>query len=550
MLQENFVTLSAGETPLAVQSPHNIMYPSSPKKTMTLVDISDLNLYSCLNTTKIAGREELSDRSDALPETPDRLTPDTKPDTAENIVKYFRTKIEEIPNKSTAESRQKAFNAFLTFAGNDNLTADTFSETSIIEWATWLISNGYTPKTVDYYIKQLGTLYNQAATDRIAQQTDAFSTVRKQLAAIPTDDFAAMPPDTADRLQKFTTEWAAGRAAKNLATDIVAFAILNGGMTFPQIADYKKTDYQGHNELLRAIVDKYAKPRNKYLFPLDQSLRTPSQIKKQLGKLFYIALTPYGLAPSKTEETTATDLWSLAAVHNGVAPRTLLGMTKGHTPSFNPVLRLLQADAVTPEEATAIQQRLIATLTANPTNWYAMQFRPRVSFEQIKQALDAIKNDVHCNDLFYPSEEIMRRTGRKMIKEQKPVIPGLLFFKSRSTDIPTIFRHIGALAWCYRQTGEPTSPYAVIPAAQIQAYQTIIGQFTPDMELLPEDSTNIKENDRVIILGGSLVGQTATVTGIKTSEGGRTIYKLSLIGNNSVEWTVTTDSRLFHQYHH
>ena len=67
------------------------------------------------------------------------------------------------------------------------------------------------------------------------------------------------------------------------------------------------------------------------------------------------------------------------------------------------------------------------------------------------------------------------------------------------------------------------------------------------MELLPEDSTNIKENDRVIILGGSLVGQTATVSGKKTTDSGRTIYKLSLIGNNNLTWTITADPKVLNK---
>ena len=64
------------------------------------------------------------------------------------------------------------------------------------------------------------------------------------------------------------------------------------------------------------------------------------------------------------------------------------------------------------------------------------------------------------------------------------------------------------------------------------------------MELLSEDSLNIKENDRVIILGGSFVGHTATVSAVKPTSAGRTIYKLSLIGDNNLTWTVTADVRL------
>ncbi|MDE6702692.1 MAG: phage integrase SAM-like domain-containing protein [Muribaculaceae bacterium] len=511
---------------------------------MTLVDISHLNLCSCLSTTEIGGREELKNNSVSLPGDIDGVGFDNEFVRGENLVSYFRTKIAEIPNKSTSDSRQKAFNAFLNFIGGDEVSVEHFAETYLLEWAAWLIQNGYTQKTAAFYLKQLGTLYNQAAADGLVPQSDALGIVRKRLLAIPEADFSEMATDLVNRLRIFLQSWSAGHVTKGLATDIIAFAILNGGMSFEQIANYKKADYQGNDELLKRVVDKYAQPRNKYLFPLGQSVKTSAQMKKELSKLFYIALTPYGLSLSKDEETTATDLWSLAALQNGVAPRVLLGMTDGYAPSFNPVYGLLKPVIVIDEEKVVIQKRLIASLTANPTHWYAMQFRPRVKFEQVKQALEAIKDEVKCTDLFYPSEEIMRRVGNKMVKECKPIIPGLLFFRSRPTDITTIFRHIGNLAWCYRQTNDRTSPYAVIPTSEILAYQTVIGQFSSDIELLPEGTLSIKENDRVIILGGNLVGQEATVTGVKASEGGRTIYKLSFIGNNSIEWAVTAAPRL------
>lgn len=511
---------------------------------MTLVDISDLNLCSCLDTTEIGGREELWNESVPLPDDIDNVNRDTQPVGRVNLMSYFRTKIDETSNKSTSDSRRKAFNAFLNFVEGDEGGVEHFAETYLLEWAAWLIQNGYTQKTAAFYLKQLGTLYNQAADDGLVPDTDVLSEVRKRILAIPEGYFSKGSADEVARLRKFLQAWSAGHVPKGLATDVVAFAILNGGMTFEQVANYKKTDYQGDDELLKRVVDKYAQPRNKYLFPLGQSVKTPAQLKKELSKLFYIALTPYGLSLVKNEETTATDLWCLAALQSGVSPRVLLGMTDGYVPSFNPVYRLLKPVTVTDEETAVIQRRIITSLTANPTHWYAMQFRPRVKFEQVKHALEAIKDDVQCNDLFYPSEEIMRRIGNKMVKERKPIIPGLLFFRSRPTDITTIFRHIGNLAWCYRQTNDRTSPYAIIPTSEILAYQTVIGQFSSDIELLPEGTLSIKENDRVIILGGNLVGQTATVTGIKASECGRTIYKLSFIGNNSVEWTVTTDPRI------
>ncbi|MDE6670506.1 MAG: phage integrase SAM-like domain-containing protein, partial [Muribaculaceae bacterium] len=506
-------------------------------------DISFQNLCFNQSNDKIGGREDLSALFSPLPADSAFSTPVPQTFTPDNAIAFFRFKVASTPNSSTAESRRKALNALLAFISKDTLSFSDFTETFLYEWTAWLLQNGYSQKTAAFYIKQIGTLYNQAVAEELASASDIINKVRQQLLNIPDTAFRPVDNRLFDNLLKFFRDRPTLRSTRRLAADIVAFAILNGGMNFDQILAYRKNTYRGDDETLSLIVEMNVRPRNRYLFPLNQSKCTPTQLRKELSSLFYLALSPYDIPLSPSETDTAFDLWCLAALRCDFAPARLLGLTKGRYPSFNPALSFITPEPVTAQESEDIYHSVRQTLTANPLNWYAMQFRPRVSYEQVIAAMKTCAAEVRFAELFYPSEEIRRRTRNRLRKESKPVVPGLLFFRCRATDITPMFRHIGHLAWCYRYTDNCTSSFAIIPPHEMLRYQTAIGQFTPDMEVLPAGTLNIRENDHVIMLTGSLIGRPATVTEVRTSPTGRTVFRLSFIGDNKVEWAVTADSR-------
>lgn len=448
-------------------------------------------------------------------------------------------------NQATAESRSKALNALIAFSDASDIPFTALTPEYASLWAAWLIQSGYSQKTAAYYLKQVATLYNEAAASGLVGDTNPFSAIRSRLLAIPEDSFRLPAIDTVDRLRKFFRDRETIQpSVRRFAADLVAFSILSGGLPFSKLASVKKDSPLPDDETVRRIADSNIRPRNRYVFPLDQSSRTPAQLRKEIAKLFHIALSPYGIPLSPRQEDTPFDLWALVALQNGVSPAALSSLSGGNLPSFNPIIPLLDPVEVSDAEAEAIRAAVSRTLVDNPIEWHAMQFRPFVDFEKVKRAMDECRAEVSFAELFYPDEEITRRVGNKIMKERRPLIPGLLFFRSRATDIAPMFRNIGHLAWCYRQTGAKSGPYAVIPKSEMQNYQTVIGQFSSDMEIFPTGTLQIKENDRVIMLGGNFIGHQATVSGIKTDAGGKTICRLIFIGGNGVEWVVTADPRL------
>lgn len=539
-------------------------------------------------------------------------------------------KLAEVANQSTAESRRKALNAFLSYLGASHPKISELDDALLDGWVIWMIQNGYTRNTTAQYLKQLSALYSKAVADCLAPPSDAIGRARSRLLQIPETDFNPLPADILSRLQKLFRQTAEPLPPSlQLSKDIVVFALLNGGMTFKQIAKYRKTDYKGDNPILQEIVSRNIRARNKYLFNLNQAERTSKQLASDLRKHFFLILTPLGI--NLTEEP-AFDLWCYIALQSGLSPQRLIAYTNGALPTFNPALRLLsthlppsaqpaeethptahttqslspvlqptenklsasadnkasglaenkagesadnkvsgsvenkasgsaenkvigsvenrvegnEVDRIpetelTTEERTKIINKVADILTDNPLNWYAMQFRPFVDFDKVKAAMDACANEVRFNTIYYPSEEIRKRVGKKLLKEQRPVMPGLLFFRARVTDVLPMFRHIGHLAWCYRRTATPGSPYAIISPSEMRRYQTIIGQFTPDIEVHEQGTIEVSENDTVILLTGNLAGREATVLSVKPKPDGKTIIRLSFIGDNNIEWHLTAN---------
>ncbi len=224
----------------------------------------------------------------------------------------------------------------------------------------------------------------------------------------------------------------------------------------------------------------------------------------------------------------------------------------------------------------------------NDPRWYAMSLRPGVTFTDLSRRINLLNNTSPLAkgldiQLFYPCEEIARAIGKKIVIKQRPFIRNAVFFRARLTDIGRLFAKIGDLAWCYRQSARPGAPYADISQQQFERFQQTIASFTPDFEVAPTGELELREGDRVEILGGLFAGHAATVveasdcvaverrrprlrpqskgnhgpsnesceatedSRLKTEESTNIVYRLNIIGDNGIDWRITVDPRLLTQ---
>ncbi len=352
-------------------------------------------------------------------------------------------------------------------------------------------------------------------------------------------------------------------------------------------------------------VTETAKPkqRSRYLFPLRQSQRTPRQLQSHIAQivnaLFRRARLPQATDPYQTVEA----LWAYAALRAGI-PASALVAHLGHVPLGLPVLRLsgvrsqvsgadpswtehrsacaVSAPQGTNSRASDLDSSLLTLDSSkeyfsqvgkifleNEPRWYAMQLRPGVRFTDLTRRIELLRTTSPLTlnssplaeglELFYPSEEISRLIGKKIVTRQRPFIHSVVFFRAKLTDIGRLFSKIGDLAWCYRQSARPGAPYADISDRQFQLFQQTIARFTPDYEVAATGDLALRAGDRVEILGGLFQGQQAIVESRlpsrpKDSAEAKTenavpaspgvIYRLNIVGDNGIDWRISVDPRL------
>lgn len=510
---------------------------------------------------------------------------DTTADIRLNPIEYFKAKIELSENRSTATSTRQAVDAFARFVSGAEISFDSFDESLLGQWVAHLLYNGYTLKTAAYYVKRLAALYAKAVNDRQTTPTDAFAIIQARLndPAVQHLD-ATADKETFHKLRNIVTADESATSIRRLAKDMLLFAIYNGGLTSSEIANYKKDDYHGDDQHIRAIVDRYAKPKNTYLFPLDHSTKTLRRLTTDVDILIRSVVDRYDLRMSAAPGDTALDLWCMAAASCGIAAADIAACA-GVRAGTNVLTAFVIPSEISADTIDLHRRQVATALADNPLRWYAMHLRRHVDIDMIRTRLS--ERHIDLPDIYYPMEDIMRKVGHRKIFETRPVISWLLFFRQRVSELNNIFSHLDDLAWGYRRTRDINAPYAVISPAEIAAYQRALGTFTADTALYDPDTTELHPGDRLIIVGGLFEGRTATfaaqvthpspavgkptrsaghgatcgvgqgatcatgkadrpIGGQQTrhTTGARTVYRILLDGGNYRDWVIEQDPRL------
>lgn len=456
-------------------------------------------------------------------------------------VDWFRVKAAEVSNPNTVLHLHKAIDSFNYFMGGTPVPLSDIDEDLLNEWVSYLFYKGYKYSSILTYLSKLSALFGKAVKEGLVQRNDCFSKTTARLREIPHSQLEInADAKVFDKLRNLILMDCSKQPYRQIAKDIVLFSVFCGGLTYKQIANYKKDDYLGSNTAILAIVRRYAKPKNKYLFPLEQSSRTPKQLESAIAEIFKDALSWVGIKLSLYSTATPIDLWSIAAMRSGFYASDIAGCI-GNSGMINPMFSFAKAAELDGDRVAEIRERVTEVLTKDPDDWYAMQFRPRVNIDMITERMKSCH--IAFQRTFYPMEEIVRRVGKKKIYESKPIVPGLLFFKIKASALTALFRHIGDLAWGYRQTRDVCSPYAVISRKAIELYQMTIGQFDESTEVFPAGTLELRPGDRLEIIGGSFLGRPATFDA-DSRHSGRTVYRLKMLGDNDIEWSIDTDARL------
>lgn len=458
----------------------------------------------------------------------------------------MRVKAQEAASPQTRENLQNAVNALCAFAGESIQGFGCFTEAMLGEWVSMLIFQGYSPKTVsNNIIKRIATLYNKAVDEGLAMPTGVFRQMRDDLEALHAANLNAVTvPDVFSKLQDIFRTDCHASARLQLAKDILLFSIYMGGISFDEIAAYKKNDYKGDSPGIREIVRRYARPRNKYLFPLDRGNSGPGKAKVELESLMRDVLGRHGLRLSEIPSDTSFLLWAFAAISCGVSASDVAACVAPRNKRI-PVTSFVTPSELDETRKVEIRSMVESTLANNPVRWYAMHLRPHVGFDELTDRVR--ERGISLDEIYYPMEDVLRKVGKKKIFESRPVISWLVFFRSRVTFLNRLFKEVGDLAWGYRYLPDFRSPYAVIGDSEIRYYQQSLGTLTPSTQLLDDDDVKFNEGDYLVILGGPMNGRHGVFIAEKKEKGeasGRVVFRISLAGGNNVNWEVNWDPRL------
>lgn len=416
------------------------------------------------------------------------------------------------------------------------------SENIVTDWICHLIQQGYSYKVVAYYLKIISSLYNKGIKAGKLCKSDIFANVKSRLESIAEMDFDfSNRENDYSRLQLMAKNAARSTKSTAVITDLLLTCILSDIKNPVAVGLLKKDDSAHIDTSLSEILERNISPNRKYIFSLNQSQLTPRQLARTLDEAISGLLTLKGFSRRLPVNDIIENLWSFAAFKSGISPSHIIGCL-GHRPADNPLFALCSAEPLSDDEKSSIHSTVAKTILVNPKEWFVMRLRPGVRFETIKQSIASMPADQP--QLFYPCDEIRKRVNRKLVYEQRPVIPDIVFFKARMTDVRPLFRLIGDKAWCYT-TNANSGKYAIIPPTAMETFQQAIGKFSDDYEIGPIGSIAPRKGDRISIIGGLFSGNQGIIDRIEDSDNDcRTIYRVIFPDENGFEWRVKIDARL------
>ena len=191
-----------------------------------------------------------------------------------------------------------------------------------------------------------------------------------------------------------------------------------------------------------------------------------------------------------------------------------------------------------------ISKKIELALRGEAMEWYAMRLRPRVKYETLLERFSLISKDFKIPELFYPSEEIAKKIGHKVVWSGRPVIRDIVFFKQRHSEIFPMLTKIYDIAWCYKKPGSGMSRYASIPGNAMEEFRRSLGILSPDFEVAPAGEMELRPGDEVIVVTGEHVNEKGTILKKPNyDEDGHKIFRVALL-KDSGAWDVGIDARL------
>lgn len=397
-----------------------------------------------------------------------------------------------------AGAYRKATRALVRHFPEGQLLFTDFNIRTLRDWIVAMLCAGCSLQTVLYYLENVAAIYNKGVRIGLAPKTDAFRQLKAELLAADGETVSRTVKDSLNALSRLAKGRARMVGEMQYYADLLLFSFYTRGLSIAEMLSLTAADLPGLPPEADAIAQRYREPRRRSIFPRG-AIANVEQRTKMIAHHAGID-TP----PDMSVGQITGRLWILAALRLGIPAESIAGCRMPGSADLAILSFAETAATELPEdEIRDITRRVAASISSNPLHWHVMKLRPRHTYDEVRSRLSTARFK-HI-DYFYPHDEISRRIGKRLEFRQKPILPYVLFFRSKDTDIAPMFKHIGDLAWCYRNNRR--GAYAEIPRHEMERFQRTIGSFTPDFEVTPLGTTEtLGIGRRVRVTGGPMAG--------------------------------------------
>lgn len=336
------------------------------------------------------------------------------------------------------------------------------------------------------------------------------------------------------------------KRCESAADDEVGFAFLyllyNVEASLSEVINLKFGSQTVDVSQIEDIVETMRKSsRKKYVFGLEQGKKRETQISRELLHDLWSTANLLGFDFGNCfSRESITSIWIAAAMKAGIPIAEICGLVK-QIPTEYSYLKTVSRVSLTANRKRTVLQKVADSINDNTRQWFIMKLRSGKTPDDIKEAIAENFAEMVSDTIFYhPTHQVVRYDKKnKKIREEVPYLPGILFFKTRRDKVGALFSRIGDLAWCYKMSNTPDSPYCTIPIGEMKKFQKYIGQFTPDikMELVSRDDALALGTTVRINGGGMMEGRIGIIQSVKKANGTRT-YTLILSDRDVAMWTV------------
>lgn len=448
-----------------------------------------------------------------------------------NFREFVECRIAERPDDRLLESVIRSVDLFI---GHEALSS--LDSGSLKQWLSGMMLDNLKGATIRKYAGRLHSLFREW---RRGGSSDPFDDVKEWLKI----DAEAMSRSARGNLTRLRSLMRSPvDAVKSADFRLFLFLIYGGAPGIDQASALTLDSRHSDLPQLQELIDLYrSEGRKKYLIPLGQGKSRPGRIRVDALAGIRSTLRGYGFEiPDDFSEQT---LWSMriaAALRTGASAGEVRGMWS-LLPREYSFLEIAEPEEVTPGRLLEINRRIADYINNRKVCWYIMRIRGSNSPETIREAIAARTPKLHEGmEFYYPRHEVVRfDSRRRKVRRKVAYMPHLLFFKMRSDKVGRLFAKIGDLAWCYRQTNSPASPYCEITPGEMRRFQYHVGQFTSDVEvrIIGRDEPLAEGKEVRIIGGGRMEGFIGRISSVRNGDGTRT-YSLRLKEDEAAVWTV------------